>query len=442
MVVSPLFGRRMWRLSSAALILLLVLTVGQGAAQPAYAQEAGDALNAQGPRQNAAPNTFLPMVSRQVPPDLADRIGFGAGTRGLNEYPEIGSMQAGWYVDWATQLTPVRPNGIEYMQMVQVHQKLTCPAFTTADRNKCPYEQPYGYTVTPGIARIKTIAQANPGSMWLIGNEPDRPDWAGGGQNEMMPELYAQAYHEIHTAIKSVDPFARVAVAGIIQMTDLREAYLDKMWNHYRQVYGVDMPVDIWNVHNFVGSEDCRYNASNELICYGMGVPPDALWGSPQVRQGAYLGEDWRHTYMPTFEAQIRRFRQWMKDHGQQNKELIVTEYGVLYKNDITCPTGNTENAKACKAAYPSGIVPLTDGNHVRLFMLNSFNLFLNAKDCSLSSVDDCRLVQRWAWFSVDAAGDGYNAHGALFNEDTRAITETGKAFRDWVNANFPALRR
>jgi hypothetical protein len=143
---------------------------------------------------------------------------------------------------------------------------------------------------------------------------------------------------------------------------------------------------------------------------------------------------------MPTFEAQIRRFRQWMKDHGQQNKDLIVTEYGVLYTVDILCPTGNTANAKACKAAYPSGIVPLnSSGDHVRKFMTDSFDFFLTAKDQAIGNPNDGhRLVQRWAWLSLD--GGGYNEHGALFI-DADTMSATGVAYKNWVDAHFTALR-
>lgn len=378
---------------------------------------------------------YLPFVSKELLPPIADRIGFGAGTFGLDKYPELGTLRAGWYVNWMAEIAPQRPYGIEYMQMVRVHQWLTCAARTTSDRVRCPYVQPHAYSVSPSIAKITAIAEANPGTVWLVGNEPDALDWNGGGQDEMLPELYARAYHEIYIAIKAADPTARVAVAGIIQMTDLREQYLTRIWNSYWYLYGTEMPVDIWNVHNFVGPEDCRLE--DELVCYNISVPPDAA--AAGIFQGAYVGDDWRHTHMPTFEAQIWRFRRWMKERGQQDKELIVTEYGVLYPDDITCKWA--ANSQACKAAYPTGIVPLSDGEHVRRFMLDSFDFFLNTKDCELSAVDDCRLVQRWAWFSLDSGGGSYNQHGSLFDQHSREITDTGKAYRDWVDANFDALQ-
>ena len=461
--IVQLSSRQVWRGLRPALLLALLVALVAGLALSATAQDAPDTTPA-APAQGEVGNLFLPIVL--TPPDLADRIGFSSGDVNVNQYTGIESLKAGWYVDWSVQVSPKRPGGMEYMQMVRIHQEMVCGPRITPDRVKCPYKTPHSYTFQPNEATIIQAAKANPGSVWLIGNEPDRPDWAAGGQDEIMPHLYAEAYHRFYTLIKAADPTARIAVAGIIQMTDLREDYLDKMWSHYRLRYGMDMPVDIWNVHNFIGSEYCERisgavipgssPAIRELTCWGMGLPPDALWpdgasdanspvcsGNPRVCKGAYIGEDWRHTYMPTFEAQIRRFRQWMKDHGQQNKDLIITEYGVLYTQDIPCPTGNSDNAKACRAAYPvaqypTGVPLQSSAAHVRKFMTDSFDFFLNGKDCSLSTVDGCRLVQRWAWFSLD--GSGYNQHGALYT-NVNTLSATGVAFRDWVNANFAALR-
>jgi hypothetical protein len=406
----------------------LLLALALGPHVPAQLRAASPATTIDGP-------VYLPFIAKEIPPPIGDRIGFGAGTLGLDKYPESGTLRAGWYVNWMAEIAPQQPYGIEYVQMVRLHQKLTCANYTTSDRVRCPYVEPYAYTVSPSIAKIAAIAQANLGSVWLVGNEIDALDWNGGGQDEMLPELYAQAYHEIYTAIKAADSTARVAVAGIIQMTDLREQYLNQVWDSYMQLYDTEMPVDIWNVHNFVGPEECR--REGELVCYNMAVPPNAAVAG--ILQGAYVGSDWRHTHMPTFEAQIWRFRQWMKDHGQQAKELIVTEYGALFANDIECRWA--ADSAACRAAYPSGIVPLSDGEHVRRFMLDSFDFFLNAKDCNLSAVDECRLVQRWAWFSLDSGGGSYNQHGSLFDQTTREITDTGKAYREWVDANFDALQ-
>jgi len=42
---------------------------------------------------------------------------------------------------------------------------------------------------------------------------------------------------------------------------------------------------------------------------------------------------DWTHIDLALFVQQIRAFRAWMAARGQQEKPLIVSEYGVLYRH-------------------------------------------------------------------------------------------------------------
>ena len=212
------------------------------------------------------------------PPVLSVRLGYGLAGGSLNQYPEAASLKAGWYVDWNVQQTPQCPNGTEYVQMVRLHQNLTsastglpCPLFSADawDRSKCPYASPPSYSFWPSADVIAQTARANPGSLWLIGNEMDRRDWPGGGQDEMLPELYATAYRDLYTLIKGADPAARLAIGGVIQATPLRLQYLTKAWDAYQQYYGTPMPVDVWNVHNFILKESInelrRQHSSRQL---------------------------------------------------------------------------------------------------------------------------------------------------------------------------------
>jgi len=156
------------------------------------------------------------------------------------------------------------------------HQDLTCPlnSENAWNRDVCPYAEPHSYQVKPSLTDIGAVAQAQPGALWLVGNEIDRRDWYRGGQDEMLPELYATAYHDIYTAIKAADPTAQVAIGGLIQATPLRLAWLDRMWESYTQQYGTDMPVDVWNVHNFVLREVFQN--------YGANIPPRLRHGRCQ----------------------------------------------------------------------------------------------------------------------------------------------------------------
>jgi len=344
---------------------------------------------------------YLPWISAQVP--LSTRLGFGSVMKSVTSYPEIASLRSGLYLNWTANSKPVRPAGIEYAQMIRVHQNLECPIGTNPNRVVCPYSIPHSYTYRPNAATIAQIAVANPGSLWLIGNEMDRMDWYGSYQDEMLPELYAVAYHELYTLIKGADSSARVAIGGIVQPTPLRLEYLTKIWDTYQLLYGETMPVDVWNTHAFILRE--------KLNEWGASIPPGSLATVGEHEYGALPHP--QHIDMTIFDKQIRAFRQWMKDRGQQEKPLIVSEYGVLYHN------------------WMLG-VPDDDSQTPINFMTATFDYFLNTADCSLGySADNCRLVQRWVWFSLDYKSD-FNKYHYLFDPDTLQITDTGKAFREY----------
>lgn len=406
----------------ALLTLLAGFRLNRAATQ---AQDAPAAAAATTQAQTADSLLYLPLAFNEYNPRIARRIGFSTSVSPVSLYPAIRSLNAGWYVDWVVNANAVQPGGARYLPMVRMHQKLTCPVNTTPDRVACPYVEPHAYEYSPDAASITAYAQANPGLTWLIGNEMDRLDWAGGGQDEMLPTLYPRAYKEITDIIKTADPTAKLAIGGVIQPTPLRLGYLTTVWNKYKEYYGVEMPVDVWNVHAFVVSEECRQETSG-LICYGGGVPPGA-----NTLQGDYLGQDWKHIDRTTFEKQIRAFRGWMKDRGQQKKPLIVTEYGVLYV-ETACINGCPNPAQ----------YNLKDPDVIHSFMLWTFDYFLNARDCNLSEIDDCHLVQEWAWFSLEDVQWEFNPYTTLFDRATREIQPAGEKFRDYTNANFEALSR
>jgi hypothetical protein len=377
---------------------------------PLYAQAVG------------APQLLLPLVSNGPPP-LAARIGYNATMTPITRYPAINILNAGWYADWAVRRAPARPSGIEYVQVIRLHQELACGLRYHSDRVACPYRQPLAYTYWPNAAAIRAAAQENPGSLWLIGNEMDRRDWAYcirwqgnfcqevgyNGQDEMLPESYAVAYHELSAIVREADPTAKISIGGVIQATPLRLAYLTTVWDTHLALYGEPMQVDVWNVHNFILQEQ-RNN-------WGADVPPGAA-----SDEGEYIGSTLLHLDLTLFDHQIRAFRQWMKERGQQEKPLIVSEYGVLFRNDTM--------------GFPN-----QDPSVVHQFMSATFDYFLNTRDCSLGYLaDDCRLVQRWNWFSLDDSGESFNPHSRLFDPITLEMTSTGDLFRTFVAENLARL--
>lgn len=296
------------------------------------------------------------------------RWGIGVASGPISRY-DVESLRLGWYLDWTTQTDPPRPDGVAYVQMIRLG----------------------GGVLRPDGEEIAAIARANPGSLWLVGNEPD-VIW----QDNVEPATYAQLYHDAYTVVKDADPTAQVAIGGVSQPTPLRLRYLDAALRAYRQQFGVEMPIDVWNVHNFILRE--------ERGSWGVDIPPGL-----QDDQGMLYEID-DSGNLDTFRQQIVDFRHWMTQRGYQDTPLIVSEYGILMPADYGFPP-----------------------ERVAAFMTSTFDFFLTAADPALGyPADDYRLVQSWCWYSLDDPADHYPT-GNLFNPQTEAITAVGEAWVRYV---------
>jgi len=253
-----------------------------------------------------------------------------------------------------------------------------------------------GSTYSPDKATLRPIIENNLGSTWLIGNEPDCI-W----QDNSTPEQYAQVYHELYTFLKETDPSCQVAIGGIVQPTPLRLQWLDMVLAAYQSRYGEKMPVDVWNIHNFVlqelkGSWGCE-------IPRGVNATQGRLYGVQD------------HDNMTYFKQHIVDFRQWMKNSGEQNKPLIISEYGIL---------------------MPCNWYGFCD-DRVRNFMLATFNYFTGAESVNTSlgyPADGYRMVQRWAWYSLnDDSFESTDTHSNLFKPSTKTITVVGQAYGNYA---------
>ena len=142
----------------------------------------------------------------------------------LIDYP-LQSLPFGWYSQYNFERHPQDAKGREFVQMVPVDSRFDSINWT----------------------HLREAAQNNPGSLWLIGNEPECYY-----QANLTPDVYAQRYYTAYKAIKAADPTALVAIGGVVQPTPLRLQWLDMVRQRYQSRYGMAIPVDVWNIHNMI----------------------------------------------------------------------------------------------------------------------------------------------------------------------------------------------
>jgi hypothetical protein len=300
---------------------------------------------------------------------LRQRQGLGGG--GVPMTQDLAQqLGLGWYLDWSARPDRFRSPDVEYMPMIRLR-----------DGAYYPNGEP-----------LQTAIDAHPGALWLIGNEPD-VKW----QDNVRPDVYAELYHELYYLLKERDPSCQVAIGGAAQPTPLRLKYLDLILESYEAQFGEPMPVDVWNVHNFILRE--------ERDSWGVDIPPGMEEDTGTLREIA------DHDDLAIFRQQLVDFRRWMKAHGQQNKPLIVSEYGILMPNDYGFPA-----------------------ERVRAFMLDTFRIFETAVDPELGyAADGYRLVQRWCWFSL---ADARYPTGNLVVRETGELTPLGEAFAAYAESS------
>jgi len=154
------------------------------------------------------------------------------------------------------------------------------------------------------------------------------------------------------------------------------------------------MPVDVWNIHAFILRE--------ERDSWGVSIPPGF-----DVDQGI-LWEIEDHDNLDLFKQQIVDFRRWMERHGQRDKPLIVSEYGILMPPE-----------------YGFSAETVTE------FMRATFDYLLNERDEEIGYPnDDNRLVQKLSWYSLS---DTNYPTGNLLDPVTGQLTEVGQAFADYA---------
>lgn len=315
--------------------------------------------------------TPMPLPTVTVTPTIErverERFGVAASMNHVDEAYALG-LPFGSYMDWRLAAEPDRPGGVTYIQTIRLKE--------------------WG-VVTPW-SEIEAVLAAQPGALWLVGNEPDVIH-----QDNVTPGRYAELYHQVYTFLKERDPTAQVAIGGVSQPTPLRRAYLDVVLDTYAETYGEPLPVDVWNVHGFVLRE--------ERGSWGVDIPP----GMNDDLAIQYEIED--HDDLAIFEANLVAFRGWMAERGYQDWPLIVSEYGLVMPEDFGFPAENV-------AAYMTG----------------TFDFFRTARNETGYPADENRLVQGWIWFMLYVSDDGLRTSN-LYDRPNDTLTPLGEVFADYV---------
>jgi hypothetical protein len=310
---------------------------------------------------------------------------FGVAVAGWIGGYDVAQLHTGWYHNFALSGSPLHPDGMRYVQTIRVSDD---GPFVDRACSTCPPWQ-----------TLAGIIQANPSSLWLVGNEPDRQDY-------VYSDHYAQLYHDFYSFLKAEDPTCQVGVGGVVQTTPLRLQYLDLILAAYQTQYGQAMPVDVWNVHHYL---------LREATDWGGGVPPGTdttaaiLYGIQEHDQLEPNPED---PAKVGWKMHLVQMRQWMRDRGYRDRPLIITEYGILMPE-----------------------IYGFDYERVKAFMLNTFAWMLAATDPDIGyPADGNRLIQAWAWYSLnDPAFEGFTSWNHLFYPDSKAITALGLDFATYT---------
>jgi len=292
---------------------------------------------------------------------------YGVDALGSMETYPVEDLRIGWYVDFGLNGTSPGNESIEYMPMIRLRKTQSGT---------------YGISNTT-LEGLEADAAAHPGRTWIIGNEPDSPY-----QDNLEAELYAEAYHDLYYAIKSADPTAQIATAGVVQPTPVRLYYLDLVLESYLQAYGEQIPVDVWNIHVYILRErNCDVYPED---CWGAEIPPGIDWPEGQL----YSIDD--NANPEVLRGLVEDFRDWMASRGYRDRPLIITEFGVQMPADYGFPP-----------------------DRVNAFMDDTFDFLVSASGPNGYPADGNRLVQRWAWWSLQRPADFVFSNGWLYDPGT-----------------------
>ena len=362
----------------------------------------------------------------------------------------IPTLDAGWFINFSASTYGQDVRSASFAPVIRLRQ-VQLPGGIRTDNYTVTPPLTYSYRDENGTLRdgLGTLISQNRGHYWLVGNEVDVNNPV---QDNTMPQVYARAYHEVYNYIKKADPTAKVAIAGLSMMTPGRLNYLSIVWDTYQSLYGEPMPVDIWNMHLYVLEERNPAEPNNE---YGDGKialgtdPALAKWSSQGFADRCPAAGDAsadprpdvhcrsEHDSVRIFRDQVTAMRQWMKDHGQQNKPLIISEFGLLYPY---IREANGQYFLRDEHGRPF------DPTRVTNYLRSTITFLETAKDPNLGyPADGNRLVQQWLWYSLATGPETSGGSSNLIKWDTfqsaapgdpAQLTLMGQTFQQLANSS------
>ncbi|MCA9951268.1 MAG: hypothetical protein KDE48_16575 [Anaerolineales bacterium] len=351
---------------------------------------------------------LAPSASENAVDSTMGNCRYGVASIPPNGAPWISTLGAGWYLSFfAVDHGYDTGNDAEFVYTLRMKNGI----------------------FDPPLSEITDELDDNPGALWLVGSEME-VDHPISGDNTF-PDDYATAYHTAYDFIKGKDPTAQIGIGGMSMATPGRLQYLDLVWDNYLSTYGTEIPVDVWNVHIYIFAE----REWDSITPYHGNI---ALGTDPLLGKQSPGGDPSRcplddvyclseHDSLEIIQQQTVAFRQWMKDHGQQDKPFIISELALLYQAGFL-----DENGQDWTTA------------RVNTYMTGLFDYLNNAQDPALGyPADNNRLVQQWLWYSLNVPVGTTGRPSNLLNDDfasfpagdVNGLSAVGINFRDIVAA-------
>jgi len=339
--------------------------------------------------------------------DLLFRFGITAPL-GINGY-DLDAIHALTFLDWGKENLSV-PDGVEYIHVLKMRFVPVSEDTANGELDEAAYQL--------FVEDLPDLVNRNLGSVWIIGNEPDRKEV----QDDLTPEIYAERFFEVATIIKQNDSSAKIGFGSIVQPTPIRIRYLEKSLDKLHELALPDQNpmdlIDIWSIHAFILSEVGTWGAS---------IPPGFDCNIEDCSDSVLI-TDFSDTYsIETFIERIKQFRTWLKQQNEDDKPLWITEYGSLfYYWEVVCSENVNYDCNEPYNGWP------TEQDTIN-YMISTFNFLMAGKDDATGfSLDDHKLVQRWYWYSLN---DHLNSFGgSLYDPDNnKQITKLGIAYKNYI---------